>query len=160
MKKAKGLTKYCDLISLALGVVAICMIFLPAIVQKAEDPLTFSGLQVAFGYSETNGNLVYNYLAFSFMNLLPYILLLAGVVLLCLSAMGKSFKFVNLVVCCLFVVAGVFMFLTLSFVVPATNLGGYLNGINVENYALGVGSILGGIFAILAGVASGLKLLK
>ena len=160
MAKAKKLTKYLDIIALALGVIAICMMFLPAITQKADDPTTFNGLQVAFGYSETSGNLTYNYLAFSFMNLLPYILLLAGVVILVLALIGKPFKFLNLVVCCLFVVAGVLLFLTHAFIVPATNLGGYVNGINPENYTLGIGAILGGIFAILAGGASGFKLVK
>ena len=157
----KKISKLLAPISLCLAAIALAMIFLPAVVEGTGDSaISFSGLQVVFGYSETNGNLTYNYTAFSFMNLLPYILLLAGIVLLGITMGGKKIKFVYVITTCLFVVAAVLLFLSVTFVVPATNLGGYINGISKEDCVLGIGSILAGIFSILAGCATGIKLTK
>jgi hypothetical protein len=77
MAKKGGIVKYTGFASLLFSVAAICMIFLTAIVYKVSeeaDPTNYTGLQVIFGFTETQasiGNMKYEteWFKFSFMNL-------------------------------------------------------------------------------------------
>lgn len=98
MAKKKETGKYIGFLALLLAVAAIVMIFLPAIVYKTSenaDAVTYTGIQVTFGFKETQasvGNLKYEteWFKFSFMNFLPYILLIVGVALTLLKMLGIS----------------------------------------------------------------------
>ncbi len=75
-KSKKQISSIVSLISAALGIVALVMIFLPAIGVK-DTETTYTGLQIVFGYKGTTGVTIFE---FSFMNLLTYLLVIAGVV--------------------------------------------------------------------------------
>lgn len=131
-----------------LGVVAICMIFVSAF--SVKRPLitdTFSGLQSVFGFAEND----FTYLSFSFMNLLTYILVVVAVLFAILKLCGvlKS-KLLNYVIAALFVVAGVFFFLTSTFAVYGEVYKTYVEAVG-SSVALGAGSIVAGISSICAG---------
>ena len=137
---------YCA--ALVLGVVAVCMIFVAAF--SVKRPLltdTFTGLQAVFGYKSGD----FTYLGFSFMNLLTYILLLAAVIFavlkLCGVVKGKAFNFV---VAALFIVAGVFFFITPNFAAYGETYKTYVDAVG-SSVALGAGSIVAAITSICAG---------
>jgi hypothetical protein len=161
----KKIEKFIPLIAAALGVVAIIMLFLPAVVipaTKLTEEVNYNGWQAIFGLTETSkvlGNEVKTeYLVFSFMNLLTLILVAAGIVLCVLSFLGKGNKFFAFIAIACFIVAAVFFFLTLKFTtagsVYAINLiGQELSQAEAKKgWALGVGPIIGGILSILAGL--------
>ena len=87
-KKKNSVSKYTSLLAILLAIASACMIFCTAIVYKVSDsanPVNFTGMQVTFGYTAnalegitSSIKADINYFAFSFMNLLPYILLLVG----------------------------------------------------------------------------------
>lgn len=143
--KKSELGKLTAFVSVILGIVAAVMIFLPAIAIKDSD-VTYTGLQAAFGYSEETilGN--FTYFEFSFMNLLTYILAIVGVVFTVLGVLGKGGNFATFIAAAAFIVSGVFFFLSVSFSVP--------NSLIERSLVLGVGSVIGGIAALLAGIVS------
>ncbi|MBO5223796.1 MAG: hypothetical protein J6C23_04720 [Clostridia bacterium] len=159
--------KYFDIIAAVLGVVAIIMMFIPAVVYKAgtEAEKVYTGLQVIFGYSETTKagmiSVTTNHFAFSFMNLLTYVLFLGGVVVLVLNMLGKSGKFGSFIALACFVVATVFAFCTVAFSVPGVNeiLGNAVNAWKVEDLTLSAGPIVAAIMGILASVVCAGKIL-
>ena len=94
-KKSKNLLgMLLPVVAALLAVVAICMMFVPAVVRASSlsDKLniTYTGAQVTFGYKEANTGI--EIFAFSFMNFLPYLLLVAGIVFSVLSVLGKLGK--------------------------------------------------------------------
>ena len=146
--------KFAPVIAAALGVIAIIMIFLPAIVAGKND---YSGLKIVFGYKETvkslTGESKVELLKFSFMNLLPYLLVLAGAALCVLSFLGKGNKYFAYVAIACFALAAIFFFC----VIPFTLLADYLQdaadklGVNAkEEWKLGAGSVIAAICSILA----------
>lgn len=155
-KNKNSAAKSAPMLAALLGIISIIMIFLPAIAIKDTDT-TYSGLQVAFGYTEDTvlGDIVH--LEFSFMNLLTYILAIVGTVFTILGILGKGGKFALFIAAVALIVSGIFFFLSVSFCVPnetASGILGALGGDVKEGYSLGVGSIIGGITAILAGLAN------
>lgn len=146
-KKKFKLSGYCDFAAILFGVAAFCMMFLTC-VKFSGSVLSkeFTGYQVAFGYSEKSGSVSVQILAFSFMNLLPYILVVAGVAATALCAFGRrSSGFLGAIAFAAFVVAAVFFFLAANFVVlPESSV------LSKENFALAIGSILSGSFSIVA----------
>lgn len=152
-KSGVSISKICLALGLLLGVAAICMMFVTSVEFKG---LTYTGLQTAFGYTKETDVLVATakteIFAFSFMNLLTYILALAGVVLCLLNMLAhKSSKLFAFVSAAAFIVSAVFFFLTPQFSIPMV-LGKSVQG-SVE-LALGIGSILGGVFSGIAGVST------
>lgn len=152
-KSGVSISKICLALGLLLGVAAICMMFVTSVEFKG---LTYTGLQTAFGYTKETDVLVATakteVFAFSFMNLLTYILALAGVVLCLLNMLAhKSSKLFAFVSAAAFIVSAVFFFLTPQFSIPMV-LGKSAQG-SVE-LALGIGSILGGVFSGIAGVST------
>ena len=158
----KKIEKFIPLIAAALGVVAIIMFFLPAVVipaTKLTEEVNYNGWQAIFGLTETSkvlGNEVKTeYLAFSLMNLLTLILVAAGIVLCVLSFLGKGNKFFAFIAIACFIVAAVFFFLTVAFTTAGAvyTFDGNLAQQKVkEAWKLGAGPIIGGILSILAGL--------
>lgn len=141
---------------------AICMLFVNAVSVAAGDNvlMSFTGLQVAFGYSETTsvplvGELTAKILDFSFMNLLPYLLALGGLVVVLLNLNGKSFL-LNVIALACFVAAAVFFFTAHAYVVTASDM---VNTYAKDSFTLAIGSILGGVFSIIAAIGAGAKIL-
>lgn len=157
-KKSKGVNKLVFYgITLLLGVLAIAMIFANVCgIQNGDDvAYQLTGIQATFGFSETTkllGTVVYT--NFSILNLLLYIALLAGVVLLVLKLVKvlKS-NVIDYVIAALFVVAGIMYFIIPTFVVygdawsSLVNLAIKAGGTKVVM----AGGIVGGIASILAG---------
>ena len=156
-KKTKKLLFICCEVVFALA--AFVMLFLPAIAQKNSDA-TYSGMQVTFGYSAKVGALSLRYFEFSFMNFLTYIFVAASLVLAVLKLFIKDSKLITILVASLLVAAGIFFFLALAFTIVNDNIKtviGALGGNVKDAFTLGIGSILGGVFAILGGVVACLE---
>ena len=152
-KSGVSISKICLALGLLLGVAAICMMFVGGVTWGNA---TYTGLQTAFGYTKETDVLVATakteIFAFSFMNLLTYILALAGVVLCLLNMLAhKSSKLFAFVSAAAFIVSAVFFFLTPQFSIPMI-LGKSVQG--SAELALGIGSILGGVFSGIAGVST------
>jgi len=149
-KELKGILSIAGII---LGLVAIVMMFLPAIGIK-DSETTYTGLQLAFGYKETTqilGTVIH--FEFSFMNLLTYLLLIGGVVFSVLSFINRGGRFASFIAMGLTLVAGVFFFLTISFCIPGEGLSdfvSFLGGNIKDSFVLSAGSIIGGITSILS----------
>lgn len=155
MKKI-SLNKILYGIAVLLSVVAIFMIFAPAlgISYTGHDNATYSGLQAVFGYSVTRGSgalsVTTNYLSFSFMNLLTYILLIVAIVLLVVKLCGKlNSKIVDYIIAVLLVVSGIFFFVTSNFAVLA---GFYDATADAITRTLGAGAIVAGILALVSAI--------
>lgn len=162
-KKKTKLPYYLSLAATVFALLAVVMIFLPAIAAKEDTDTAYSGLQAAFGYKETIkivGEVVH--LNFSFMSLLTYLLPLAAFVLLAISSFGKKQNnlFVLLATVCLIATA-VFFFSTVSFVSfneDITAAFSWLGGDIKNQFKLGIGSILGGVLSILGALSAGAAL--
>ncbi len=161
--------KYFDLIAIVFGVVAIVMMFLPAVVFKAGTDVetSFTGIQVIFGYTSVK-DLGWGYSSsteifkFSFMNLLTYILFAGGVIVLVLNMLGKSGKFGSFIALGCFVVATVFAFCTIGYAVPGVvaKIGSSITyAWKIEDLTLSAGPIIAGIMGILASVVCAGKIL-
>lgn len=150
----KTFKKYAPMLAAVLGIIAVIMIFLPA-VATGDD--SFNGIKAVFGWTEKTeflgSTIETKLLSFSFMNLLTYLLAIAGVVLSVLGIMGKGSKLFTLIATVCFAVAAVFFFCTIAFTVVEegwSDLASALGGDIKESWKLGVGSIIGGICSILA----------
>lgn len=147
-----NLQKILSLCIAVLSLVAVIMIFVPAV--KADSMLgtsSYNGLKVVFGHKEEGMKLF----SFSFLNLLTYLLALA--VLVCgLLSFKKEDKVLSIVVCVLAVLTAVFFLLTKNFVVFPKELKDIKKEF-VEAYDLGAGPIVGTIMMFLAAAASGAK---
>lgn len=168
-KKKNSVSKYTSLLAILLAIASACMIFCTAIVYKVSDsadPINFTGMQVTFGYTSTKNILEgitsaikiegsINYFAFSFMNLLPYILLLVGIVFAVLKVVGgkNNSKMFSFVAAACFIAGGVLMFCVVPFSALGTNeiLGKAFSTLDKQYMSLGVGAIVGGVLGILGG---------
>ena len=161
MAKSKlGLGKILMGVAALLGIVAIVMMFAPHL-SEAEGKITYSGMDVTFGHSETQLGITLKIFNFSFINLLAYILVLVGVVFTVLAMFGKLGKISSFVAMAAFVVGGILFFLVIQGTSP--NVGeasGELADKIIEEikktFSLGIGAIMAGIASILAGVATAL----
>lgn len=161
------------------AIAAVCMMFLNAVELVSGDSVLqqFSGLEIAFGTEHKfvigEGTLLETTLKlqlfeFSFMNLLPYLLALAGAVVALLAALSKKSFLLNIIAVACFVAAAVFFFTAASYVSVAGSEGsGTLNVLvkNIvdalkdgDNLKIAIGSILGGAFSIVAAACSALKI--
>lgn len=163
-KKKNSVSKYTSLLAILLAIASACMIFCTAIVYKVSDsanPVNFTGMQVTFGYTAnalegitSSIKADINYFAFSFMNLLPYILLLAGIVFAVLKVVGgkNNSKMFSFVAAACFIAGGVLMFCVVPFSVLGTNeLVQTFSVLKKQYMSLGVGAIVGGVLGILGG---------
>lgn len=163
-KKKNSVSKYTSLLAILLAIASACMIFCTAIVYKVSDsanPVNFTGMQVTFGYTAnalegitSSIKADINYFAFSFMNLLPYILLLVGIVFAVLKVVGgkNNSKMISFVAAACFIAGGVLMFCVVPFSVLGTNeLVQTFSVLKKQYMSLGVGAIVGGVLGILGG---------
>ena len=158
-KKNKGLelsTVYA-LGAIVMALVAFFLMFAPA----ASNSLTsYTGAQMAFGYSKSSEVLgSVPVLNFSFLNFLPYLLLLIGIVFSGLAAFGKLSKIAPFIAAACYLVAGVFLFCVIPFCSPSVNSGiGGIDDNYIKNFkdalSLGTGAIVAGIFALLSALCS------
>lgn len=172
-KQSKQLGKLLAFASALLALVAVIMIFLPQIVSANENSDTaYNGIAIAFGKQlskiGTENNYVLTKIDFSFMNLLCYILVLAGLVIALLQALGKcESKIITFVSAVALIAGGILFFFALNFsamsVTTVTSIGktnpvvtkfAEANSENLTVYKLGYGALVGGITAIVAGVAN------
>jgi len=87
-KKARSLSKILSFVSAILAVVAVVMIFLPQ-VHEANFDKDLNGLKIAFGSNEFKfGSFLKVDIAFSFLNLLAYIFVVAGLLISVLQLAG------------------------------------------------------------------------
>lgn len=158
MSKKKSIISYAGLASVILAAVAVCMIFLPAIsYAKANgEAVNYTGLQVTFGFSETQASLgsasyVTEWFKFSFMNLLTYVLLIVGIVFAVMQMNKKQSKLFTLITAACFVVGGVFMFMVVNYSIVGAGQVTGATLLDKQNMSLGIGAIIGGAAACLAG---------
>jgi hypothetical protein len=92
------------------------------------------------------------------MNLLTYILVLVGLVLTVLNIVSKKpNQLFTLIATAAFLVAGIFFFCTVGFTsvnADASKIWSALGGNIKDSFSLAIGSILGGVFSILAALSS------
>ena len=162
-KKSKSNSrKILGVLASILGIVAVCMIFVDAIkvpdtkvLGTVVEGTGYTGLEVAFGFKEKDVSVF----GFSFMALLPYLLIIGGIVFSLLNATSKKGnKVLDFVSAILFVVAGVLCFLMPGFVVCADTILGKIAG--AIEYELAIGAIVSAITSIVAGALVGFKAIK
>lgn len=152
---------------LALGVAAFCMAFVASVkfsyaALGSTTEVSYSGFQSMFGYSETTtvlgSEITTKYLGFSILSTLAFVMPLVGAVLSMTS--NKTLRYVG---AGLMIAGAVLMFFVPQFTVLAkvdgelTAAAAVLNG---ATRSLGVGAILGGVFAALGGLVAGYSVLK
>lgn len=155
-KRKSSVGKPLSFVAAVLGLVAVVMLFLPAIGIKDTDT-TYTGLQITFGYKESLLGFEYTVFDFSFMNLLTYILAVVGIVFSVLSAMGKGSKFAAFIAVAAFAVSGVFFFLSVSYTLPnedASKIISFVGGDIKDALTLAYGAIIGGVASLLAAVCN------
>lgn len=145
-KKNKKIPFYLSVATIALAAIAILTIVMPAIVwDKMEQ--AYSGLEVTFGCKEEIVGKEVEVFKFSFMNFLPYLLLIGGIVLTVMNLKGGSGLFKIVSAAC-FVVAAVLFFMVVGNTVPNSD---YVTGEELkEVFEMGAGAIIGAICSILA----------
>lgn len=151
-KKQKQTSRKVSLIAALLGIAAIAMIFLPNVGIKDSDT-TYTGLQIAFGYSEKVLGAKIAIFEFSFMNLLVYILAAAGVVFAVLGLNGG--KLSNFISAGAFIACGILFFISPSFCLineKASSVVSLFGGKITDALGLAYGAIIGAVAALLAGV--------
>ena len=147
-KKAKGFLKFSNFIAAALAILAVLTIFLPAVKVDGSENLSYTGLQVAFGYSESAAGVTVQIFDFSTLSFLAYLL---RVVLSLLNRKGTSSLFSFLSAGC-YVAGAVFMFLTAGSIVFSESIPGA--AASLLKYVLTPWSIIGGIVLCLSGLIS------
>ena len=158
MAKKNSVTKYAGFAAILLALASIAFMFAPAIVYgSGDDPTTFTAFQTMFGYTSKTGDRIVvtrTLLDFSFMNLLTLILLAVGIVFSVLKMLsGKNAKLFTLITTACFTVAGVFLFMTITFTVPhvSENAAEKLFDLSKDSMKLGWGAIVSAICALIAG---------
>ena len=120
-KQAKQTGKLLAFAGALLALVAVIMIFLPQIAAASENSdTTYNGLAIAFGKTLSEGSLfgasAKTVINFSFMNLLTYILVLAGLVISILQAVGIcQNKLLTIISAIALVAGGILFFFPLEF---------------------------------------------
>lgn len=167
-KQATSLNKLLAFASAILAVVAVVMIFLPQIAAVNSDTV-YNGIAIAFGKELGSVNLWIakgtGKIDFSFVNLLAYILVVFGllVIVLQLVGVGKS-KLFTLIAAVALIAGGIIFFLALNTTTMTISTSSIIGGgsttskfaeLNSDNstvYKLGYGAITGGVTAICSGV--------
>lgn len=145
-------------IALVLGIAAFCMMFLTAVTYSADlgianTSYSYTGMQLAFGYSETIGEgsvleTTKTILTFNFMVFIAFLLPLIGGILAVLFQNGLLTKIVT--TAC-FVVGAVFLFSIVGF--ATIGMEEFQQALVEElSASLGVGPIIGAVLAILGAV--------
>ena len=139
-------------IALVFGIAAFCMMFLEGVKYSAdlwlfETSSSFTGAQLAFGYSESEGALSVTVLSFNFMAFLAFLLPVIGGLIAVLFKNGLITKIAS--VAC-FVVGAVFLFSMVGFATIGMS-DFQLAIVEQLNPSLGVGCIVGAVLSIIGG---------
>ena len=158
-KKKFGLNLILSGSAIVFAIVTIILLCAPAMVytgKLTENTVTMAS--VAFGNKDAG-------LAFSFLAFLPYILVLAGIVLNVISILGKGGKILPIIATVCYVAGAILLFLVMQTycVVIPEGLEGELKNAYIENtkkvineaYTLGLGAIFSGVLSL---VSAGLSL--
>lgn len=145
-KNKKNASLALTALSVLGGLAAIIMLFLPAVVIK-DGKTTYTGLQVVFGYTN---DLRLEVFGFSFMNLLPYLLALGGLVFSALGAVGRGSKLGAIIAAAAFIAAGVFFIMSNTFC-------DYFFGKDV--LAIAYGAIVAAVASFVAGACQLFKVI-
>ena len=140
-------------IALVLGIATFCMMFLDAVKYTADLVITsasysYTGAQLAFGYSESVGSVSTEILSFNIFALLAYLLPLIGGVLALLLKNGLLTKV--LTTAC-FVVGAVLLFSIVGYAKMGMSEAQQTLVENMNN-AMGVGAIIAAILSIIGAV--------
>lgn len=157
-----SLGKILAIVAAVLGLVSVFMIFAPyATAGEGDFKVNYTGLNVIFGTDVEVAGVKGKLFAFSIVNLLPLIFAVVGVVCAILALLGKGGKVVPIVAAVAFLVAGILYFCA----VQGVTFGDAYKDAPKEKIKamkkmldLGAGAIVGGIFSILAAIASGVSL--
>lgn len=168
-KQATSLNKLLAFASAILAVVAVVMIFLPQIAAVNSDTV-YNGIAIAFGKELGSINLWIakgtGKIDFSFVNLLAYVLVVFGllVIVLQLVGVGRS-KLFTLIAAVALIAGGIIFFLALNTTTMTISTSSIIGGggsttskfaeLNSDSntvYKLGYGAITGGVTAICSGV--------
>ncbi len=144
------LKKVGPVVAIVLGVVAIIMLFLPAITYTAGgEKYNYSGFKVMFGYKETYAGITMEVFKFSFGNFLVLLLTVVGIVFAVLAKLGKLGKISPIVAAVAFLVAGILFFCMKSMIAGSDEVKE-----TVKEFSLGAGAVIGGILSIIAAILS------
>lgn len=140
-------------IALLFGIAAFCMMFLDCVSYEGKvlgSSFSFTGMELAFGSKIEGGGFSVETLKFNIMTTLGFCLPLVGGLL---ALVFKNGLITKIVTTACFVVGAVFLFSTTGF--TAISLGGsdskdVITALYTEK--LGIGAILGGIFAVIGAV--------
>ena len=148
----KNLNKILICAGIVFAVVAIIMLVAPGITPKSEYKnvpgiTSYTMAQITFGHKMIHPLLGAEVEVFKFAvgNLFTYIFIVAGMVCAAVAFFGKGGKIMNYVAAGLLLVGGVLYFCAGKLLV--------LNGEDSGTMTIGIGSIIGGIFSILAAAA-------
>lgn len=152
-KKVKfNVGKIVTLVSVLLALVAVLLMFAPAVVNK-DTAISYTGAQVAFGYTVQREGVV----AISVKMLgassyiLPYAICLGGIVFGLLSALGILPKISTFVSMGCYIAAGILFFLAVQMTVPVSeNLVETFR----KTFALAGGAIASGVLSLVAGAGA------
>ncbi len=156
MKKYLG--KIITCVGIVFALVAIFMMFAPAAVSNTGVDKSFTGTDLAFGYTEESLLGEVKFLGAS-ANILTYILLVVGVACAVVALLGKGGKIVPIVAAAAFVAAGVLFFCTVQLCMPYPEMeSGEAKDKAVEKVKesldLGAGAIVAGVFSFVAAAAA------
>lgn len=139
-------------IALLFGIAAFCMMFLDCVSYEGKvlGSFSFTGMELAFGSKIEGGGFSVETLKFNIMTTLGFCLPLVGGLL---ALVFKNGLITKIVTTACFVVGAVFLFSTTGF--TAISLGGsetkdVITALYTEK--LGIGAILGGVFAVIGAV--------
>lgn len=156
MKKFLNLKSILCCVAVVFGLIAAFMLFAPALTSEGETAL--KGSEIAFGKKEEG----IKFLEAS-AYILPLALSLVGVILAVVALLGKGGKVVPVVAAVCFLGAAICYFLPIQLLNLYTGeLTGdlktqYVKGVKdtlKEACDLGAGAIVGGVFGIIAALAS------
>ena len=174
--KEKTLAKLIAICTLVLGVAAFVMIFLDAVTTGGDNPVTYKGMDLAFGKMLGQGTLFgqsgERKIEFSFGTTVAYFLPLVAALLLGLTGLiskNKGLKFLMGVISfSAFVVSVVLLVLVRNMSIMTISTSGWIGSGasqgNFTGYGMAIGLILAIVFSALAACTAGtytvLQLLK
>lgn len=162
-KQKSNIIQLFPIIGTVLGIIAVVMIFLPAISIK-DTEVTYTGLQTAFGYTQEGlfgDRIIFKFSLILFVGFIIAIGAVAFAVFHLLTPKNKSFLLFA-VVC--FVLSALCYFFQIELLSVGDGflselVGSYLNpDLAKETMQLGVGAVVGGIASVLSAIACALPI--
>ncbi len=154
-----NLSKILAVAAAVLGLIAILMMFAPmAVSESVVGKTEYTGLNTIFGAkykSEVLGQTIETEVfKFSFVNFLPLILALVGLVCSVMAILGKGGKVVSVVGAVAYLAAGIIFFCAVQGVVFAGEPSKEMVKELKKALDLGAGAIVAGIFSVISAIAS------